>query len=140
MKVNYFDTTVWGDTFILRILDPAQTVVWAGATANVEVPVSQFFEVTWARQGLDSGTTSGTFWSFEGGEESFGWWTGRLPDMVMLPLSTVTMQAMRGQMNDPTPDLPISEVAVTYTPSGVGTTLTSDVDPWLLPQAAGDLA
>lgn len=140
MLVNYLTTDTSGDVFVLRILDPAGIVVWAGATANFETEISQTLELTWARQGIDGGSSSGTTWSFEDGEESFGWWTGRLPDMVMLPLSTVTMQAMRGQALDPTPDLPISEVAVTYTPSGVGTTLTSDVDPWLLPQAAGDLA
>lgn len=124
---QYFDSTVYGDIWVLRFRDPSGIAIWAGASPNIEVPIQSTFELTWARLGVDTAATGLTVWSWEEGESSRAWWTGRLPELVMIADSYVTLQLYRGQALDPPPDIPVSDVAVVWSPASGDTSIVSTV-------------
>lgn len=138
MQIIYPDDTVYGDTYVLRLLDISGAVVYSQSSFNLEVAITQTLELCWSRQGVDTGADGGVIWSFESGEDVYGFWSGRLPDTVLRPGSMVTLQAYRGQMTDPTPDLPVTNVAVSYTQGIDATAVAATVlTPLLLNQSNG---
>lgn len=137
MLVQYGTDNVSGDTFVLRIVDISGAMLYSQASLNVEDEINQVLELCWSRQGVDTGADGGVIWSWEAGEQSYGFWSGRLPDMVVRPGSMVTLQAYRGQMIQPSVDLPITNVAVVYTTGVDATATASTVQPFLVPTTGG---
>ena len=136
MLLNYFDSTAYGDVFILRLNDVSTATVWSGESFYNNEP-QNVVELCWSRQGVDTGPGGGLLWSYAEGEEPYAFWSGRLPDLVLRPGSTVTISGYRGELMDPTLVLPVTNCAVSYTPgSDGGAVTTSDILPLLVPQTA----
>ena len=137
MVLQYGQDSAYGDTFVLRLLDVSGAPLWAAPSLEVGTADITSVELTWVRQGIDNAAEGGLIYSWEDGENVYAWWTGRLPELVLRPGSLVSLQAFRGSLEDPVPDLPVTNVAITYTPgSDGGAVTTSDILPLLVPQTA----
>lgn len=125
MVVEYNAISNWGDTFVLRLRDQSGLALMAQPSSIQMATNVAAFELTWMRRGNDTAIGGEFTWSFEMGELNRSWFTGALPDVVLAPGSRIEMQAYRGQANDPTPALLIDQVAITYTPAGGSSDLTT---------------